>query len=51
MRFRVGARRLTAGPGEVVRVPRGTVHHFANAGSVPARVAVQSRPALNMEDL
>jgi quercetin dioxygenase-like cupin family protein len=51
MRFRVGGRRVTAGPGEVVRVPRGTVHHFANAGSGPARVAVQSRPALNMEDL
>ena len=31
MRFRVGRRRLTAGPGDTVRVPPGTVHHFANA--------------------
>ena len=32
MRFRVGGRRLIAGPGDTVRVPPGTVHHFANAG-------------------
>jgi quercetin dioxygenase-like cupin family protein len=51
MRFRVGHRRLTAGPGDTVRIPPGTVHHFANAGSQPARVAVQTRPALDMEDL
>ncbi len=51
MRFRVGWRRLTAGPGETVRVPPGTVHHFANAGPVPARVAVETRPALQMQEL
>jgi quercetin dioxygenase-like cupin family protein len=51
MRFRVGGRRVTAGPGDTVRVPPGTVHHFANAGSQPARVAVQTRPALNMQEL
>lgn len=51
MRFRVGWRRLTAARGDVVRIPPGTVHHFANAGQVPARVAVQSRPALAMEEL
>ena len=51
MRFRVGRRRVTAGPGDTVRIPPGTVHHFANAGSGPARVAVQSRPALNMQEL
>jgi quercetin dioxygenase-like cupin family protein len=51
MRFRVGWRRLTAAPGDCVRVPPGIVHHFANAGPEPARVAVQSRPALAMEDL
>jgi quercetin dioxygenase-like cupin family protein len=51
MRFRVGWRRLTAAAGDVVRVRPGTVHHFANAGREPARVAVQSRPALAMEDL
>jgi quercetin dioxygenase-like cupin family protein len=51
MRFRVGGRRVTARPGDTVRIPPGTVHHFANAGSGPARVAVQSRPALNMQEL
>jgi quercetin dioxygenase-like cupin family protein len=51
MRFRVGWRRLTATPGQCIRIPAGTVHHFANAGLVPARVAVQSRPALAMAEL
>lgn len=51
MRFRVGWRRVTAGPGETVTVPPGTVHHFANAGPEPARVAVESEPALRMQDL
>jgi quercetin dioxygenase-like cupin family protein len=51
MKFRVGGRRITAGPGDTVRVPPGTVHHFANAGRQPARLAVQSRPALHMQEL
>ncbi len=51
LRFRVGGRRLTAGAGDTVRIPPGTVHHFANAGSRPARVAVRTRPALNMQEL
>jgi quercetin dioxygenase-like cupin family protein len=51
MRFRVGGRRITAGPGQVVRIPPGTVHHFANAGSGPAQVSVQTKPALNMAEL
>jgi hypothetical protein len=51
MRFRVGARRITAGPGDTVRVPPGTVHHFANASARPARVVVVTSPALNMQDL
>ncbi len=51
MRFRVGWRRLTVLPGQSVRIPAGTVHHFANCGGVPARVAVQSRPALRTAEL
>jgi quercetin dioxygenase-like cupin family protein len=51
MRFRVGGRRITAGPGDTVLVPPGTVHHFANAGPRPARVAVQTWPALGMLEL
>jgi quercetin dioxygenase-like cupin family protein len=51
MRFRVGRRRFVAGPGETVRVPPGTVHHFANAGPDTARVWVETRPALDMEAL
>ncbi len=51
MRFRVGGRRITAGPGDTVVVPPGTVHHFANAGPRPARVAVQTWPALSMQEL
>jgi quercetin dioxygenase-like cupin family protein len=51
MRFLVGGRRVTAGPGDTVRVPPGTVHHFANASAEPARIAVQTRPALSMQAL
>ncbi len=51
MRFRVGWRRQVAGPGDTVTVPPGTVHHFANPGPAPARVTVQTRPALAMQDL
>jgi quercetin dioxygenase-like cupin family protein len=51
MKFRVGWRRVLATPGQTVRIPPGTVHHFANAGPVPARIMVESRPALAMEEL
>jgi quercetin dioxygenase-like cupin family protein len=51
LRFRVGGRRLLADPGDTVRVPPGTVHHFANTGPGPVRVAVQTRPALGMHEL
>ncbi len=51
MRFRVGGRRVTAGPGDTVRIPPGIVHHFANPGPGPATVSVQTVPALNMAGL
>jgi quercetin dioxygenase-like cupin family protein len=51
IRFRVGFRRVIANPGDTVRIPPGTVHHFANAGRGPVRVSVQTSPALGMQDL
>lgn len=51
VRFRVGWRRLIAGPGDTVRVAPGTVHHFANAGPDTARIAVRTTPALRMRAL
>lgn len=51
MKFRKGLRTVTAHAGDKVVVPRGTVHHFENAGDSPARVRVEVRPALRMEEL
>jgi quercetin dioxygenase-like cupin family protein len=51
MRFRVGARSRTVGPGETVIVPPRTVHSFANAGRETAHVLVETTPALGMEAL
>jgi mannose-6-phosphate isomerase-like protein (cupin superfamily) len=33
--LRVGPERLTAGPGAMVLVPAGTLHHVRNAGTAP----------------
>jgi quercetin dioxygenase-like cupin family protein len=51
MKFRLGMRKIVAGPGEVVVVPAGAVHNFANAGHETARVRVRMTPALKMEEL
>ena len=51
MRFRLGRRAIVAGPGEVVVVPAGVAHDFANAGDDDALVRVEVRPALAMERL
>jgi quercetin dioxygenase-like cupin family protein len=51
MRFRLGWRTVLAGPGEVVEVPPGVMHGFANAGEEEARVRVEVRPALAMEEM
>jgi quercetin dioxygenase-like cupin family protein len=51
MKFRRGLRRITAGPGETVVVPAGTMHRFANGGDETARVRVEVVPALDMEQL
>ena len=51
MKFRLGLKRIVAGPGEVVVVPAGAVHNFANAGDDTAHVRVTVSPALKMEEL
>ncbi len=51
MKFRVGGRSLTVGPGETVTVRPGTVHSFANAGRRTAHLEVETRPALDMQAL
>jgi quercetin dioxygenase-like cupin family protein len=51
MRFRIGLRRRLAGPGDVIEVAPGVIHAFANAGEEEARVHVEVRPALAMEQM
>ena len=51
MRFRIGLRTVVAGPGEVVEVAPGVAHSFANAGEHEARLRVEVRPALAMEEM
>ncbi len=51
MRFRLGLRTRLAGPGDVVEVAPGVVHGFANAGEIEARLRVEVRPALRMEEM
>jgi mannose-6-phosphate isomerase-like protein (cupin superfamily) len=51
MRFRLGRERVFAGPGDVVVVPAGVPHDFANPDDVEALVRVEVRPALKMEQL
>jgi quercetin dioxygenase-like cupin family protein len=51
MRFRVGLRRRVAEPGDVVEIAPGVLHGFANAGEEEARMRVEVRPALAMEQM
>jgi quercetin dioxygenase-like cupin family protein len=51
MRFKVGFKTVVAGPGDVVEVAPGVRHSFANAGEQEARLRVEVRPALAMEDM
>jgi quercetin dioxygenase-like cupin family protein len=51
MKFRLGFKKIIAGPGETVVVPPGAVHSFANAGEDEALVRVVVEPALDMEQL
>jgi hypothetical protein len=51
MRFKMGRKKVTAHAGDVVVVPPGVRHKFANAGDEGARARVEVRPALKMEQL
>ena len=51
MTFRLGARKIVAGPGETVVVPAGRVHKFANKSGAPVKARVEVVPALDMEEL
>jgi quercetin dioxygenase-like cupin family protein len=51
MSFRVGLRKIEAGPGDVVEVAPGVAHSFANAGEHEAQVRIEVRPALAMEEM
>jgi quercetin dioxygenase-like cupin family protein len=51
MSFRMGLKKIVAEPGDVVTVPAGKLHAFKNAGDETAKVRVQVRPALRMEQL
>ena len=51
MRFRVGLRTIIAEPGDVIEVAPGVTHSFANAGEEEARLRVEVRPALAMEEM
>ena len=51
LKFRKGLRSVVAGPGDTVIVPPNTYHRFVNVGSKPAKVRVEVRPALRMEQV
>ena len=51
MRFKMGRKKVIAKPGDVVVVPPGVRHKFANGGDEEAHVRVEVRPALRMERL
>ena len=51
VRFRLGLRTFVAEPGDVVEAPPGVAHGFANAGDGEARMRVEVRPALAMEEM
>ena len=51
MRFRVGLRTRIAEPGDVIEVAPGVMHSFANAGEDEARLRIEVRPALDMEEM
>ena len=51
MTFKVGLRKVVAGPGDVVEVAPGVAHSFANTGEEEATLRVEVTPALAMEEM
>jgi hypothetical protein len=51
MRFRVGLRTRLARAGDVQEIAPGVIHSFANVGETEARLHVEVRPALRMEEM
>jgi quercetin dioxygenase-like cupin family protein len=49
--FKVGGKKLEAGPGDVVVVEPGVAHKFWNAGDAEAHFTTEVRPALGFERL
>jgi len=49
--FKIGRKKLVAGPGTRVTVPAGTPHKFWNAGDTEAQFVCEVRPALQFESL
>jgi mannose-6-phosphate isomerase-like protein (cupin superfamily) len=49
--FRIGRRKLVAGPGQLATVPAGTAHRFWNPGDEVAHFVCEVRPALQFESL
>jgi mannose-6-phosphate isomerase-like protein (cupin superfamily) len=49
--FKIGRRKLVAGPGQRLTVPAGTAHKFWNAGDEEAHFVCEIRPALQFESL
>jgi mannose-6-phosphate isomerase-like protein (cupin superfamily) len=50
-RFRIGTEERAASPGEMLRIPPGVPHRFWNPGPAEARLRIQLRPALRMEEV
>jgi mannose-6-phosphate isomerase-like protein (cupin superfamily) len=49
--FKIGGKKLVAGPGQRLTVPAGTAHKFWNAGDGVAEFVCEVRPALQFESL
>src|SRR3954452_22299712 len=51
VRFRLGLRTVLGEPGDVVEVPPGVAHAFANAGPEEAHMQIEVTPALALADM